>query len=80
MEATELRRIRKALGLNQARFGGLAGVGRQTVSDWECGRGPIPTGAVVLARILSTYPALLPAALAFAGLGQPAGRVELFTY
>ena len=37
MRATDVRRLRKRLGLTQARFGRLPGVHRVTVARWESG-------------------------------------------
>jgi transcriptional regulator with XRE-family HTH domain len=60
MNGKELKEIRKANHLNQERFGELVGAHRVTISDWERNGGEVPTHVMVIARIIETYPALLP--------------------
>lgn len=53
MDGTELRRIRKGLGLTQHQFGNLVGVHPRTVRKWEWGDQPIPAPMVSLGVLLA---------------------------
>ena len=47
MTPTQIRALRKRLGLNCAQFGALVGVSGRTVEDWEQGR-RVPGGPAVM--------------------------------
>jgi DNA-binding transcriptional regulator YiaG len=51
---SEVRKIRKRLGLSQADFGKLVGVIYVTVSRWETGATRIPEPTAKLIRLLAT--------------------------
>jgi DNA-binding transcriptional regulator YiaG len=52
MRATDVRRLRKRLGLTQARFGRLLGVHRVTVARWESGVTEVQAPVAKLIRII----------------------------
>jgi DNA-binding transcriptional regulator YiaG len=52
MQATEVRRLRKRLGLTQARFGRLLGVHRVTVTRWESGATEVQAPMAKLIRMI----------------------------
>ncbi|MBR1680919.1 helix-turn-helix domain-containing protein [bacterium] len=53
MNKEEIKKIREALGLNQAEFGEKLGVSYQTVSNWETGQVKIPKTKIVLIEKLA---------------------------
>lgn len=53
MNKEQIKKIREALGLNQAEFGEKLGVSYQTVSNWETGIVKIPKTKVVLIEKLA---------------------------
>lgn len=48
--------LRRRLNLNQAKFGLLLGVGQNTVSGWENGKGTPDANNAALLRILDEHP------------------------
>jgi len=52
MQAAEVRRLRKRLGLTQARFGRLLGVHRVTVARWESGTTEVQAPMAKLIRLV----------------------------
>ena len=52
MQAAEVRRLRKRLGLTQARFGRLLGVHRVTVARWETGAAEVQAPMAKLIRLV----------------------------
>lgn len=52
MTPTQIRALRKRLGLNCADFGELVGVSGRTVEDWEQGRRVPSKPAVILMQSL----------------------------
>jgi DNA-binding transcriptional regulator YiaG len=55
MTPTQLKHIRKRLGLTQTGLGDLLGVDRNTITRWEMGLHPIPqTASKLLVLILAS--------------------------
>jgi DNA-binding transcriptional regulator YiaG len=52
MTPAQIRTIRKALGISQARLGAIMGVRHQTISEWERG---IRIASPVSVRLLQAY-------------------------
>jgi transcriptional regulator with XRE-family HTH domain len=52
MTGTELRRLRKRLGLTQATLGERMGVTANTIARWERGELPVPEIAARFLRLL----------------------------
>jgi DNA-binding transcriptional regulator YiaG len=52
MRAKDVQRLRKRLGLTQARFGRLLGVHRVTVARWESGVTEVQAPVAKLIRII----------------------------
>ena len=59
MTGTEHKAKRKALGINQERWGEIVGVGRVAVSDWERDKYPIPVAVELLLLELQREPEML---------------------
>ena len=56
MQGSELRDIRKALGLNQAAFGAALGVTDNFIYMMETGKKPIERRTALAARYLAEHP------------------------
>jgi len=59
MSGGKMREIRTSLGIDQVQFGLMFGFSRQTVSDWECERDPIPTVIAKVTTLLDKKPYLI---------------------
>jgi HTH-type transcriptional regulator/antitoxin MqsA len=59
LPTTEVRRIRKKLGLTQAQAGALFGGGHNALSRYESGAARPPKSTDALLRLLDTHPELL---------------------
>ena len=51
-EGTELKEIRKALGMTQKEFSDLFGVQHNTISEWESGKTRIPNYVYIIIGLM----------------------------